>query len=71
MYIKSNVEELLQAKAAWSKTSPEFEPALTERLWALRNFVVPVLMVLFGVLAMIAGLSTAIASEFELSPTKT
>lgn len=70
MYIKSNGEELRHAKAAWSKNSPEYEPAVTERLWASRNFFVPVFMVLFGVLAMVAGLATAIASEFELSPTK-
>lgn len=71
MYIKSSGEELRHAKAAWSKASPEYEPALTERLWASRNFFVPVFMILFGFLAMIAGLATAVATEFDLSPTKT
>ncbi|CAN0002186.1 unnamed protein product [Ectocarpus sp. 4 AP-2014] len=68
LYMKSCGHELRQAKAAWNKDSSEYEPALTERLWVSRNFIVPVFMVLFGVVAMVAGVVTAVVGE--LSHTK-
>lgn len=65
LYMKSNGPEMRQAKAAWSKGSSEYEPALTERLWASRKLFVPVVMVLFGVVAMVAGFATAVVGELS------
>lgn len=68
LYIKSNREEFSRASAVWKKGSPEYHPALGERLWAMQSFFVPLFMVFFGVVAMVAGVATAVVSE--LSPTK-
>ncbi|CBN75648.1 conserved unknown protein [Ectocarpus siliculosus] len=68
LFIKSNREEFSRASAVWKKGTPEYHPALGERLWAMQNFFVPMFMVFFGILAMVAGVATAVASE--LSPTK-
>lgn len=68
LHMKSNGPELQQARAAWSKASVEYQPALAHRLWASRSFVVPIFMVFFGVVAMVAGFATAVVGE--LSHTK-
>ncbi|CAM9588766.1 unnamed protein product [Ectocarpus fasciculatus] len=68
LFIKSNRDEFSRASAVWKKGSPEYHPALGERLWAMQNFFLPMFMVLFGVVAMVAGVATAAVSE--LSPTK-
>eukprot|EP00903_Cladosiphon_okamuranus_P007722 g7482.t1 len=68
LYLKANRGDLRRATAAWAKGSPEYEHALGERLWALEKFCLPIFMVVFGVIAMVAGVATAVVSE--LTPTK-
>ena len=68
LYMKANRGDLRRATAAWAKGSSEYERALGERLWAMRKFYVPIFMVVFGMIAMVAGVATAVVSE--LSPTK-
>lgn len=68
LFMKFNRGDLRRATAVWAKGSPEYQPALGERLWAMRQFYVPMFMVVFGVIAMVAGVATAVVSE--LSPTK-
>lgn len=68
LHMKSNKAEMRRATALWRKGSAEYEPALGERLWGLRKFYTPVFMAVFGVIAMVAGVATAVVSD--LSPTK-
>lgn len=68
LHLKSNRGELRRATAAWRKHSPEYAPALADRLWAMHKFYVPIFMVIFGFVAMVAGVATAVVSE--LSQTK-
>lgn len=68
LFMKANRGDLRRATAAWAKGSPEYEQALGERLWAMRKFFLPFFMVVFGVIAMVAGVATAVVSE--LTPTK-
>lgn len=68
LHMKSNRGELRRAVAAWRKGAMEYESALTERLWAMRKFYVPISMVVFGFVAMVAGVVTALLSD--LTPTK-
>ncbi|CAM9420529.1 unnamed protein product [Laminaria digitata] len=68
LFMKSNRAQLRRAVAVWRKGAPEYDPALGERLWAMRKFYLPIFMVVFGVTAMVAGVATAVVSE--LSPTK-
>lgn len=69
LYIQINRAQLRAAKAKWRPGSPQYESSLLERLWAIRNFFLPFFMVVFGVIAMIAGVATAVITE--LSVTKT
>lgn len=66
--MKLHEAELREALAMWKKDSPEYNPVLGERLRALQIFYIPVFMVVFGVVMMVAGVATAVL--FELSPTK-
>lgn len=68
LFMKYNQGEWRRARSVWNKGSPEYDPALGERLWAMRKFYMPIFMVFFGVVAMVAGVATAVVSE--LSPTK-
>lgn len=68
LFMKSNRAQFRRAVAVWRKGAPEYDPALGERLWAMRKFYLPIFMVVFGVTAMVAGVATAVVSE--LSPTK-
>lgn len=68
LFMKANRGDLRRATGAWAKGSPEFEQGLGERLWAMRKFYVSIFMVIFGVIAMVAGVATAVVSE--LTPTK-
>ncbi|CAM9603458.1 unnamed protein product [Scytosiphon promiscuus] len=68
LFMKYNRGQWRRAKSVWNKGSPEYDPDLRERLWAMRTFYVPIFMVVFGVVAMVAGVATAVVSE--LSPTK-
>lgn len=69
LHIQTNRGELRRCMAAWRRGTPEYERHLMGRLWAIRKFALPFFMVLFGLVAMIAGVATAIISE--LHPTKT
>lgn len=68
LFMKANQGDVRRARAVWTKGSPEYDPALGERLWTTRRFILPVFMVIFGVVAMVAGVTTAVVSE--LTPTK-
>lgn len=70
LHMKANRGELRRAKAAWAQGSTEYLPTFRKRLWSMRNFYVPIFMVVFGFIAMIAGVGTAAWSEYELSQTK-
>ncbi|CAM9360024.1 unnamed protein product [Hapterophycus canaliculatus] len=68
LFMRYNRAEWRRAESVWNGGSPEYEPSLQKRLRAMRNFYVPIFMVVFGVVAMVAGVATAVVSE--LSPTK-
>lgn len=68
LHIKSNRGEFRRATAAWRKGSTEYAPALGARVWAMRSFYVPIFMIVFGFVAMVAGVATAVV--YDLSPTK-
>lgn len=65
LYMRINRDELKRAKAVWEKGSAEYNPSFGERLKALRNFYVPAFMVVFGVIAMVAGVGTAFVRNFS------
>ncbi|CAM9642797.1 unnamed protein product [Laminaria digitata] len=68
LHMKLHEAELREALAMWKQDSPEYNPVLGERLRALQKFYIPVFMVVFGVVMMVAGVATAVF--FELYPTK-
>lgn len=68
LHIKLHEAELREALALWKKDSPEYNPVLGDRLRALGDFCIPASMVVFGVVMMVAGVSTAVLHE--LSPTR-
>lgn len=68
LFMKSNQRDLRLARAVWTKGSAEYEPGLGERMWSTRQFFLPMFMVAFGVVAMVAGVATAVVAE--LTPTK-
>lgn len=63
LHIKANEGELRRARAMWREDSVEYVPALGQRVWAMRFFYTPVFMVGFGLVAMVAGVTTAVVSE--------
>ena len=67
LFIKSNRGDFRRAMAVWTKGSPDYDPALGERLWAMRKFFVPIFMVIFGVVATVAGVTTAVVSELSVT----
>lgn len=68
LHIKTNGGEVRRARAMWKKGSAEYIPALGKRVWAMRNVYMPIFMLVFGVVAMVAGVATAVV--WELTPTK-
>lgn len=67
LYINSHRGQLQRAMGLWKKDSAEYEPALGERLRALRNFYIPFMNVVFGIVVMVAGVATTILSRFDRS----
>lgn len=67
LFMKSNRGDLRRAMAVWTKGSDSYDPALGERLWAMRNFFVPIFMVIFGIVATVAGVATAVVSELSVT----
>ncbi|CAM9615994.1 unnamed protein product [Pylaiella littoralis] len=68
LFMKFNQGDLRRARAVWTSGSSQYVPALGERLWATRDVSFPIFMVIFGVVAMVAGVATAVVAE--LTPTK-
>lgn len=68
LFLSSNRRELRLATQAWKEGSAEYRPTLGARLGAMREFCVPIFMAVFGSIAMVAGVTTAIVSD--LTPTK-
>lgn len=63
LHIKANPGEMRTALAVWRKGSADYAPSFCGRLWAMRSFFMPVFMVAFGVVAMVAGVATAVVSD--------
>lgn len=68
LHIQTNRGELRRCMAAWREGEPEYKSSLSSRFWAMRSFALPFFMVVFGVVAMVAGVATAVVAD--LTPTK-
>lgn len=65
LYIQANRVELRAATAVWRKGTSEYDPSFGGKLWALKDFYVPTFMAVFGLVAMVAGVSTAVLAEMN------
>lgn len=63
LYIRINKGLLRTARAAWSRDSPEYEYSLMGRIRAMHTFFVPFFMVIFGSIALVAGVATSIVDD--------